>query len=84
MKKKILFSYFGFECKQIASVFYMYIDMGGRIAGKQDRPSLIIEGLQGPSNSQILYIFFQDGEEVITSVTGVHVPMYWDMNISSQ
>ena len=22
----------------------MYIDMGGRIAGKQDRPSLIIEG----------------------------------------
>ena len=29
---------------QIASVFYMYIYMGGRIAGKQDRPSLIIEG----------------------------------------
>ena len=23
----------------------MYTDMGGRIAGKQDRPSLIIEGL---------------------------------------
>ena len=33
---------------QIASLFYMYIDMGGRIAGKQDRPSLIIEGLPGP------------------------------------
>ena len=28
---------------QIASLFYMYIDMGERIAGKQDRPSLIIE-----------------------------------------
>ena len=29
---------------QIASLFHMYIDMGERIAGKQDRPSLIIEG----------------------------------------
>ena len=28
---------------QIASLFHMYIDMGERIAGKQDRPSLIIE-----------------------------------------
>ena len=28
----------------IASLFDMYIDMGERIAGKQDRPSLIIEG----------------------------------------
>ena len=27
---------------QIVSVFDMYIDMGERIAGKQDRPSLII------------------------------------------
>ena len=28
---------------QIASLFHMYIDMGERIAGKQDRSSLIIE-----------------------------------------
>ena len=28
---------------QIASLFHMYIDMGERIAGKQDRFSLIIE-----------------------------------------
>ena len=28
---------------QIASLFDMYIDMGERIAGKQDRPRLIIE-----------------------------------------
>ena len=28
---------------QIVSLFYMYIDMCERIAGKQDRPSLIIE-----------------------------------------
>ena len=41
------FSYFGFKLKnvlyQIASLFHMYIDMGERIAGKQDRFSLIIE-----------------------------------------
>ena len=30
---------------QIASLFHMYIDMGERIAGKQDRFSLIIEDL---------------------------------------
>ena len=28
---------------QIASLFHMYIDMGERIAGKQDKFSLIIE-----------------------------------------
>ena len=38
---------------QIAALFYMHIDMDGRIAGKQDRPSLIIA-----TNSQKLYIFF--------------------------
>ena len=30
----------------IASIFYMYIDIGDRIAGKQDCPSLIIEWSQ--------------------------------------
>ena len=33
--------------KQIVSLFDMHICMGERIAGKQDRPSLIIEG-SGP------------------------------------
>ena len=33
---------------QIASFFHMYIDMGERIAGKQDRPSLIIEHIKNP------------------------------------
>ena len=28
---------------QIVSLFDMYIDMGERMAGKQDRPSLLIE-----------------------------------------
>ena len=36
---------------QIASLFHMYIDMGERIAGKQDRFSLIIEDpLRAPKN----------------------------------
>ena len=43
---------------QIASLFHMYIDMGGRIAGKQDRFSLIIENpLRAPKIPQ-KYIFF--------------------------
>ena len=45
-KKVLFFSYFGFNLKisyQIASLFHMYIDMGERIAGEQDRPNVIIE-----------------------------------------
>ena len=60
MKKSIIFSYFGFKLKknQIASLFHMYIDMGERIAGKQDRFSLIIEDPhQGPQNTPKIYIF---------------------------
>ena len=41
---------------QIASLFHMYIDMGERIAGKQDRFSLIIEG---PQNTSKIYNGFQ-------------------------
>ena len=51
MKKIIFCSYFGFERNKFLSDcfrFYMYIDMGARIAGKQDGPSLIIEGPPGP------------------------------------
>ena len=41
---------------QIASLFYMYIDMGVRIAGKQDWSSLIIEDLpNNPSNNKKKY-----------------------------
>ena len=39
---------------QIASLFHMYIDMGERIAGKQDRFSLIIED---PLRAPKIYIF---------------------------
>ena len=47
MKIMIFCSYFRFERKRFLSdcfSFYMYIDMCGRIAGKQDMPSLIIDG----------------------------------------
>ena len=47
MKKKVnFFHILGVNLKisyQIVSLFDMYMDMGERIAGKQDRPSLIIE-----------------------------------------
>ena len=55
MKKKYFVHILDLNFKssyQIASLFHMYIDMGERIAGKQDRSSLIIEGPQGPLNSQ--------------------------------
>ena len=47
MKKTyIFFHIWGLNLKisnQIVSLFDMYMDMGERMAGKQDRPSLIIE-----------------------------------------
>ena len=47
MKKNVLFYHIlGLNLKmsyQVASLFHMYIDMGERIAGKQDKFSLIIE-----------------------------------------
>ena len=62
MKKSIYFFHIlGLNLKisyQIVSLFDMYMDMGERIAGKQDRPSLIIEDPpQGPLNSP-KYTFF--------------------------
>ena len=45
-KKYIFFHILGLNLKisyQIVSLFDMYMDMGERIAGKQDSPSMIIE-----------------------------------------
>ena len=40
----------------------MYMDMGKRIAGKQDRPSLIIEDpLRAPQIAQNIFFFFNFG-----------------------
>ena len=46
MKKVLFFHILGLNLKmsyQIASLFHMYIDIVERLAGKQDRFSLIIE-----------------------------------------
>ena len=44
---------------QIASLFHMYIYMGERIAGKQDRFSLIIEDPSGaPKYLQNIHFFY--------------------------
>ena len=62
MKKKYYFFHIlGLNLKnsyQIDSLFHMYIDMGGRIAGKQDRPSMIIEDpLRAPKIAQNILLF---------------------------
>ena len=53
MKKKRIFFFhiLGLNLKisyQIVSLLDMYMDMGERIAGKQDRPTPIIEDPSGP------------------------------------
>ena len=64
-KKYYYFHILGLNLKmsyQIASLFHMYIDMGERIAGKQDRFSLIIEDpLRAPQNTPKIYIFLHFG-----------------------
>ena len=65
MKKSNFFHILGLNLKnsyQIASLFHMYIDMGERIAGKQDRPSLIIEDpLRAPKIAQNIHLFLHFG-----------------------
>ena len=65
MKKKYYFCHIlGLNLKmsyQIASLFHMtlYIDMGERIAGNQDRFSLIIEDpLRAPKYPQNIHFFY--------------------------
>ena len=63
MKKSIYFFHIlGLNLKisyQIVSLFDMYMDMGERIAGKQDRASLIIEDPpKGPINSPKYTFYF--------------------------
>ena len=61
-KKYYFFHILGLNLKnsyQIASLFRMYIDMGERIAGKQDRPSRIIENpLRAPKIATKYIIFY--------------------------
>ena len=62
MKKKYIFHILGLNLKisyQISSLFDMHIVKGERIAGKQDRPSLIIEHpLRAPQIAQNIHFFY--------------------------
>ena len=54
---------------QIASLFHMYIDMGERIAGKQDRFSLIIEDPSGAPKYTFFYILahkWKNGFQIVS------------------
>ena len=42
----------------IGSIFFMLLDIGERIAGKQDWPSMIIEGPISPPPPRIAIFFF--------------------------
>ena len=60
---------------QIASLFHMYMDMGERIAGKQDRPSLIIEGhLRAPQIATNIKKKNILGRAPISSLISPHYP----------
>ena len=66
MKKSIYFFHIlGLNLKisyQIVSLFDMYMDMGERIAGKQDRASLIIEDpLRAPLIAQNIHFILHFG-----------------------
>ena len=66
MKKRVyFFIILGLNLKisyQITSLFNIYINMNERIAGKQDRPSLIIEHpLRAPQITQDIHIFLHFG-----------------------
>ena len=50
---------------QIASLFHMYIDMGERIAGKQDRFSLITEGPLRAPKIYIIFTFWPINEKMV-------------------
>ena len=68
-KSIIFFHILGLNLKmsyQIASLFHMYIDMGERIAGKQDRFSLIIEDPLRAPKIPPKYTFFFIHFQIVT------------------
>ena len=89
-KTYICFNILGLNLKmsyQIASLFDMYIDMGKRIAGKQDRLSPIIEDPpQGPLNAQniFIFLFWPIYEKLVCKLFPlvVHMsPLWWGLHL---
>ena len=73
---------------QIASLFHMYIDMGERIAGEQDRPSLIIEDpLRAPKIAPkytFFFTFWPINEKLVFKLFPlvVHMsPLWWGLHL---
>ena len=60
---------------QIASLFHMYIDMGERIAGEQDRFSLIIEDPLRAPKIYILFTFWPINEKMVLKLFPLVVHM---------
>ena len=72
----------------IASFFHMYIDMGERIAGKQDRPSLIIEdSLRAPKIAPkytLFFTFWPINEKLVFKLFPIVVhmsPLWWGLHL---
>ena len=89
-KKYYFFHILGLNLKisyQIASLFHMYIDMGERIAGKQDRSSLIIEDpLRAPKIPQNIFFFtiWPINEKLVFKLFPlvVHMsPLWWGLRL---
>ena len=84
MKKSIIFFHIlGLNLSdsyQIACLFHMYIYMGERIAGKQDRPGLIIEDpLRAPKIAPkytLFFTFWPINEKLVFKLFPLVVHMY--------
>ena len=88
MKKVLFFHILGLNLKisyHIASLFHMYIYMGERIAGKQDRSSLIIEdALRAPKipSKYFFFTFWPIKEKLVFKLFPlvVHMsPLWWGL-----
>ena len=67
---------------QIASLFHIYIDMGGRIAGKQDRSSLIIEDpLRPPQIAQNIQIYKNWFSNCFPLLYSHMSPLWWGLHL---
>ena len=90
-KKVYFFHILGLSFKisyQIASLFDMFIDMGERIAGKQDRLTLIIEHLlrasQIAKNIHFCFTFWPIYEKLVLNLFPLVVymsPLWWGLHL---
>ena len=85
-KKYIFFHILGLNLKisyKIVSLFDMYMDMGERIAGKQDRASLIIEDPLRPKYT-FYFTFWLVYEKLVFKLFSlvVHMsPLWWGLHL---